>query len=99
MGTERLDLTAMVEDVDLPCDATRHAQDTEPAAWVVWQHKCCPERPAIGLLCNPCLIRILASTSPTQCGDCGHRTPRASDLLIRYERITKPPTGTVPAGS
>jgi hypothetical protein len=92
--TERLDITDIVGDLDLACEARRHpTNNTDPATWVVWVVQCCTARPPVGLACDDCLRRWLTANRPARCADCGHRDlPRR--WVLAFERINKPPATT-----
>lgn len=81
-----VDVLAPVKSIDIRCDARRHTGD-ETAVWVVRQVVCCPNRPEIGLICDPCLRRILTTTRPVRCRDCGHVTPIGWQVVLAYEPI------------
>lgn len=90
MSAEQLNLTDMVGDIDLACEANRHRGD-EHATWVVWQVACCPERSPVGLICDPCLRGFLTRNIPARCPRCGHRDlPR--NWILQFERINRPAT-------
>lgn len=90
MSAEQLDLTAMVGDIDLVCEANRHRGD-EPATWVVWQYACCFDRSPVGLICDECLRRFLTRNITARCRSCGHRDlPR--NWILQFERINRPAT-------
>jgi hypothetical protein len=83
---ERLDLASMVDNIELSCEANRHAGFT-PAAWVLRQTQCC-QRKTVGLICDPCLTRFTQGP-PARCGKCGTRKP-ACDWIASCEPINSP---------
>lgn len=90
MTAEQLDLTDMVEAVDIPCEAKDHHGEERPAEWVVWVVRCCAARPEYGLACNACLRRWLTDQLVRVCDGCGrHAIPK--NWITHFELINKPP--------
>lgn len=89
MTAEQLDLTGMVDEVQIPCEAHEHRGDPLPAEWIVWIVRCCRRRPAFGLACNACLRHWLTDRSVRVC-PCGHAATPA-EWITHFELIAKPP--------
>lgn len=85
--SERLDLADMVDNIELKCEANGH-EGFRPAVWVVRQVECC-QRKTVGLACDPCLQRYLASPG-ARCGDCGTSKKPARLWIHSYEPIDSP---------
>lgn len=91
MTVERLDITEIVGDLALACEARRHQGD-EPAEWVLWTIKCCERRVDRGLICNADLRHFLTTDRAIVCDLCGSRTQPARLDIVRFEAIDRPAT-------
>lgn len=91
---EHLDIEEIVGGtVDVPCESRVHpriGKDDAHAEWVIWPVRCCPARPSVGFACTDCLTYCLTDTRPVRCRDCGTRTERLRDTIIRFERVDRP---------
>lgn len=90
MTAEQIDLTDMVGDVQVPCEANDHQGEERPAEWIVWLVHCCERRPRFGLSCDGCLQRWHADQSVRVC-PCGHAATPAQ-WISRFERIDRAPS-------
>lgn len=93
---ERLDVEAIVGDVDLPCESNVHHQQPtdQPATWVVWLVRCCSRRVPVALSCDDCLRVVLTRTRAYTCAGCGTRFAPPRTSLTYFERINRPPAVT-----
>jgi hypothetical protein len=79
------------EDWAVPCERRYEPNcgSQNPAEWIVYYTRCCPEKPVFTLWCTPCMKRVMARKCKIRCPRCGLVVASVREAYVLIEPLNR----------